>query len=246
MFYETWTCPLPQVFCFHKRVFQEYSYAAYSFTAHLPDMNFFDLLQAVSTTLPFQTHMEYKEAGYPNNIRLPHNISWKAANYLEEEWTPLDEVWELEVWELEASKLEVEPGSEPEVMELELLDRSPEEVELPKSELLPSGITSSEMTPSGWEEAELLVAEEEMSELAEELWELSEVLEELKEPEELEVPILSELEAVEVPDETDDEIDELLGRVFLPHPTKATAKIAANANKVFFIFKLPRFEEVFI
>jgi hypothetical protein len=71
-------------------------------------------------------------------------------------------------------------------------------------------------------------------------------LEELKEPEELEVPILSELEAVEVPDETDDEIDELLGRVFLPHPTKATAKIAANANKVFFIFKLPRFEEVFI
>lgn len=233
--------PSPQVFCFHKQAFLECSFAAYSFTAHLLDMNLFWSVAGSMHSFAFSNSHEIKEAGYPNNIRLPHNISWKAANYLEEEWTPLDEVWELEV-----SELEVELEREPEVMELELLDRSPEEVELPKSELLASGITSSEMTPSGWEEAELLVAEEEMSELTEELWELSEVLEELKEPEELEVPILSELEVVEVPDETDDEIDELLGRVFLPHPTKATAKIAANANKVFFIFKLPRFEKVFI
>ena len=92
----------------------------------------------------------------------------------------------------------------------------------------------------------MLVVEEEMSELSEELWELSDVLEELNELDELEVPILSEPEDVDASDETDDETDELLGRGFLPHPTKATAKIAANANKVFFIFKLPRFEDIFI
>ncbi len=84
-----------------------------------------------------------KRSRISNNIRLPRNISGKAGAYLEEEETPLDEVWELEV----------EPESELEVIELELLERLPEipEDELPKSELLPSasGITSSEITPSG-------------------------------------------------------------------------------------------------
>lgn len=44
-------------------------------------------------------------------------------------------------------------------------------------------------------------------------------------------------------EEEEEEIEELLVPGFLPHPAKATAKTAATAINVFFMFKLPRFED---
>ena len=62
-----------------------------------------------------------------------------------------------------------------------------------------------------------------------EVLEERELLDELVNPDELPV-----LEDIEVPDDAEDDMEELLG--VLPHPAKATANIAAIANKVFFIF----------
>lgn len=108
-------------------------------------------------------------------------------------------------------------------------------------------MTSSEITPSGWEEVEPEAASElpELSEPEEptELLPLS-ILPELLEVSEedvLEDPAEGPIEVLE--EEEEEEIEELLVSGFLQHPAKATAKTAATAINVFFMFKLPRFED---
>lgn len=165
---------------------------------------------------------------------------------------------------------EVEEPEDPKVPEeTPELPETPEEIaagsELSgRSGMSVSGVTSSEITPSGWEEAELSPPiPEEASELPEfsMLFEASEPETLLSEPvwllvllevSELEEELLTEElpEGEEGPVEealgaTEEEIEELL-LGFLPHPAKATAKTAANANNVLFIFKLPHFEDVLL
>lgn len=117
-----------------------------------------------------------------------------------------------------------------------------------------SGVTSSEITPSGWEEA-VPEAASELPELSEpvmspvpeelSLPETSELTEPLEVPEEVvpEEPAEGPIEVLEEVEEDEEEMEELVCPGFLPHPAKATAKTAAAAIKVFFMFKLPRFED---
>lgn len=160
----------------------------------------------------------------------------------------LEEVWEL------VPELKLEDK------ELGLPERSEDAPEDSESLPIPSrfGITSSEIMPSGWEEAEFPLPDEASDELLE-MWEFSEleVPEESEEPEASEELVLltdeeleesGRIDELEVPEGLAvlEETEELVWLGVLPHPAKATAKIAANANKVFFIFRLPRFEDVFI
>lgn len=118
------------------------------------------------------------------------------------------------------------PEEEPEIPE-----ESDESEPSGRSGISVSGVTSSETSPSGWEEVDPFTSDElELSELSVPLEML--VLPELRDESELEVEELEE--GTEELTELEDEIEELL-EGFLPHPAKATAKTAANANKEFFI-----------